>query len=64
MAAVESEIVDFEMILIGGRIFVIFGATRHVFDKIRPACQWDDDSGWLKLLEFLMVTFSYNYAKR
>ena len=34
------------------------------FDKTRPACQWHDDSGWLKLLRFLMVTFSYNYAKR
>ena len=30
MEAVESEMVDFEIILIGGRIFVIFLATRHV----------------------------------
>ena len=29
MEAVESEMVDFYMILIGGRIFVICLATRH-----------------------------------
>ena len=33
------------------------------FDKTLPACQWDDDSGRLKLLEFLMVTFFYNPTK-
>ena len=55
------------MILIGGRIFVIFWPLikfmpilvniegyrtyRHItrvrnVDKTRPACEWDDDSGW------------------
>ena len=47
------------MILIGGRIFVIFSNL----DKTLPACQWDDDNGWNFFLQFLMVMFSYNHAK-
>ena len=31
MEAVESEMVDFMMILIGGKIFVICLATRHAY---------------------------------
>ena len=34
------------------------------FDKIRPACQLDDDNGRKEVSDFVMVPFSYNRAKR
>ena len=39
-----------------------FARARNVYlDKTQPACQWDDDIGRSKVLEFFMVTFSYNH---
>ena len=46
----ESEMMDFYMILIGGYLRIAHtGILQELemsnFDKTRPACQWDDDSG-------------------